>query len=103
MKKIVVTALICCMACFAWSQHTIQGRVIDKNSQEPLELAYVRFSNTTKGVVTNKQGYFTLDRSANDTSLIISFIGFTTQEIKMADKTSITIEMEKGPVKCRSF
>jgi outer membrane cobalamin receptor len=98
MKKIFITALISCIACFAWSQNTIKGRVIDKNGKEPLELAYVRYSNTTKGVVTNKQGYFTLDRSVNDASIIISFIGFTTQEIKTVGRSAITIEMEKGPV-----
>lgn len=99
MKKIILTALISCIACASRAQVTnIQGRVVDKNSREPLELAYVRYSNTTKGVVTNKQGYFSLERAANDETLIVSFIGFTTQEIKTASHTSITVEMEKGPV-----
>jgi outer membrane cobalamin receptor len=98
MKKIFVTALISCIACVVWGQNTIQGRVIDKNSKEPLELAYVRYSNTTNGVVTNKQGYFSLERSAGDTPIIISFIGFTTREIKTAGRSSIIVEMEKGPV-----
>jgi outer membrane cobalamin receptor len=101
MKKVIITALISCMACVAWSQGAIQGRVIDKNSQEPLELAYVRWSNTTQGVITNKQGYFTLNKTAteqNDATLIISFIGFTTREIKTSGRTSLVVEMEKGPV-----
>ena len=101
MKKCIITAFICCMVSMAWSQQTIQGRVIDKSSREPLELAYVRCSNATRGVMTNKQGYFTLNRSTADqtvSSLIISFIGFVTQEIKTAGRTSITVEMEKGPV-----
>src|SRR5688572_5231200 len=101
MKKNILTALISCMVCVAWSQGTIQGRVIDKNSQEPLELAYVRWSNTNQGVISNKQGYFTLNKTTteqNETSLIISFIGFTTREIKTAGRTSLVVEMEKGPV-----
>jgi hypothetical protein len=101
MKKIITTALICCIACVAWSQGTIQGRVVDKNSKEPLELAYVRWSNTTQGVITNKQGYFTLNRTAaalNDSALIISFIGFVAKEIKTTGHTSVVVEMDKGPV-----
>ncbi|HEX6428048.1 MAG TPA: TonB-dependent receptor [Niastella sp.] len=101
MKKIIITVLISCMACVAWSQATIQGRVIDKNSKEPLELAYVRWSNTTQGVITNKQGYFNLNKTATeqtDAALIISFIGFTTREIKTDGRNSVLIEMEKGPV-----
>src|SRR5687768_14358255 len=96
MKRIIITALISCMACAAWSQGAIQGRVIDKNSQEPLELAYVRWSNTNQGVITNKQGYFTLNKTTTDeTALIISFIGFTTREIKTDGRTSLVVEMEK--------
>ena len=80
MKKTVILALACLLASAAFSQSTLQGRVIDKNNQEPLELAYVRWSNTTQGVITNKQGNFTLNKTAaeNDATLIVSFIGFTT-------------------------
>jgi hypothetical protein len=99
MKRFFLTALIACMVCAALGQNaTIQGRVIDNNSREPLELAYVHYSNTTRGVVTNKQGYFSLEKSANDATVIISFIGFTTQEIHPANRTPIIVEMEKGPV-----
>jgi len=100
MKKLISTVLIVCMTFTAWSQGAIQGRVIDKISREPLELAYVRWSNTTQGVVTNKQGYFILNkRTAERTdSLTISFIGFATQVIKTNAGFSPVIEMEKGPV-----
>jgi hypothetical protein len=100
MKKFIITVLSCFVASVTWSQSSVQGRVIDKNSREPLELAYVRWSNTTDGVITNKQGYFTLNKTAtgNDATLIVSFIGFSTKEIKTAGQSSIVIEMEKGPV-----
>lgn len=100
MKKIFLIAFTCFLASAAFSQNAIQGRVIDKNSQEPLELAYVRWSNTTQGVVTNKQGYFSLNKTAaeNDAALIISFIGFATREFKTTGHSPIVVEMEKGAV-----
>ena len=98
MKQSFLAALICCITSVAWSQNTIQGRVIDKTSKEPLELAYVRYSNTTSGVVTNKQGYFSLEKSAGDIPIIISFIGFTTREIKTSGGNAVVVEMEKGTV-----
>jgi outer membrane cobalamin receptor len=99
MKKYIVTALICFFSNLAWSQGTLQGRVIDKNSKEPLELAYVRWSKTSQGVVTNKQGYFSLNSAdKNDGILIVSFIGFTTKEITATGNNTIIVEMEKGPV-----
>ena len=100
MKKVFIIAFTCFLATAGFSQHAIQGRVIDKNSQEPLELAYVRWSNTTQGVVTNTQGYFTLNKTVaeNDTALMISFIGFATREFKVTAHSPVVIEMEKGPV-----
>jgi outer membrane cobalamin receptor len=99
MKKTLLTALIGCIACVARGQGTaVQGRVIDKISKEPLELAYVHYSNTTRGVVTNKQGYFSLEKSTGNVPLMVSFIGFTTQEINTAGRNAIVVEMEKGPV-----
>src|SRR6478735_3030955 len=100
MKKIIIIAFTCFIASATFSQSTIQGRVIDKNSQGPLELAYVRWSNTTQGVVTNKQGYFNLTKTAaeNDAALIVSFIGFTTKEIKATSNSPVVVEMEKGRI-----
>ncbi|OQP59082.1 TonB-dependent receptor [Niastella vici] len=99
MKKLIATALTVCMTFVAWSQNAMQGRVIDKISREPLELAYVRWSNITQGVVTNKQGYFTLIKRTTDRtdSLTISYIGFATQVVKTNGSNPV-IEMEKGPV-----
>ncbi|MCS3797045.1 TonB-dependent receptor [Niastella sp. OAS944] len=100
MKKFIIIAFTCFLATAAFSQSAIQGRVIDKNSQEPLELAYVRWSNTKQGVVTNKQGYFTLNTTTaeTDAALIITFIGFATKEVKAAGNSPIVVEMEKGPI-----
>jgi outer membrane cobalamin receptor len=100
MMKFFITAFTCFIAHGAFSQGGIQGRVIDKNSREPLELAYVHWGNTTTGVVTNKQGYFSLNRSAaeTDAALVISYIGFATKEIKATGNSPMVIEMEKGPL-----
>lgn len=100
MKKFFIIAFTCFLTTVAFSQIAIQGRVIDKNSREPLELAYVHWSNTSQGVITNKQGYFSLNKSAaeNDSALIVSFIGFATKAIKTAGNSPVVIEMEKGPV-----
>lgn len=99
-KKSLIIFLICC-GCFANAQQTIKGRVIDKAGNEPLELAYIRWSNSQQGVTTNKQGYFTINKNntqSDTNSLIISFIGYTTQQIQANQASSLLIEMEKGPV-----
>jgi outer membrane cobalamin receptor len=100
MKKLLTT-LCCLITCMVFSQVTMQGRVIDKLSREPLELAYVRWSHMQTGVLTNKQGYFNLSSPSaasvtGISSVTISFIGFQTQEVQAGNM--LLIEMEKGPV-----
>ena len=103
--KILIVFFICC-ECFAQAQQTIKGRVIDKAGNEPLELAYVRWTTSKQGVTTNKQGYFTINKNnpQSDTgSLIISFIGYTTQQVQASKTSSLLVEMEKGPVNLKEI
>ena len=64
-------------------------------------MAYIRWGSNNRGVTTNKQGYFSINKKSTaltDTAgLIVSFIGFHTQQIK-PNTSSLLIEMEKGPV-----
>jgi hypothetical protein len=101
-RKTIVFVFIICFGSYAKGQQAVHGRVIDKASKEPLELAYVKWSNSRQGVTTNKQGYFTINKNNANTAdtacIIISYIGFTTQQIKASNNTSLLVEMEKGPV-----
>lgn len=97
---ILAISLIACIPTFA--QNTLRGKVIDKNTREPLELAYVHWSDLTQGVTTNKQGafsIFTKTTAASTPALVISYIGYSTREISIASgTTNLVIELEKGPV-----
>ena len=44
---------------------SIKGYVLDKLTKEPLESVSVYFNNTTLGVITNENGYFTIEKSKN--------------------------------------
>lgn len=55
----------------------ISGIVLDKETNLPIENVAVYFDNTTKGVITNKQGYFSLAyREGIKTPLVISYLGY---------------------------
>lgn len=104
MKKIIAIAFICCSGLLVKGQTVaVHGRVVDKQTKEPLELAYVRWNNNQQqGITTNKQGYFTLTGTSavtDTTSLVVSFIGYHSQHIKTGRHTNnVMVEMEKGPV-----
>lgn len=79
---------------FCVSQN-ITGRVIDKNTQQPLETVAVYFDNTTIGTTTNSNGEFSITYTdAVQSTLVISYLGY--EKVFISDyrsKSNITIEL----------
>lgn len=100
--KLLIVLISCFFTMAAQARQTIGGRVIDKLTKEPLELAYVRWSNAHQGITTNEQGFFSLTYPTTDAAaakLIISFVGYETQEINVAPNTEkLVIALQKGAV-----
>ncbi|HEY4877110.1 MAG TPA: carboxypeptidase-like regulatory domain-containing protein, partial [Puia sp.] len=98
MRNKLIIGLLCfiCSNCFA--QNIIKGKVIDKITLEPLELAVINNETTGKNTLTDKQGNFILKSTASDSlNIFISFIGYKSQQIKIESQTSsLIIKMEKG-------
>ncbi len=69
----------------------ITGAVLD-DTGEPVIGANVVEKGTTNGVVTDLDGKFSLEVKENAV-LLISYIGYTDQEIQVADKTTFSISM----------
>jgi Outer membrane receptor proteins, mostly Fe transport len=92
------TLFVVLPALFVNAQNMLQGRVIDKATREPLELAYVRVAGSEQTALTNKQGYFSVKGVAMSESLIVSFIGYETKTVQVSDRTELIIELEKGAV-----
>src|ERR1700712_3110504 len=69
----------------------ITGKVVDEKG-EPLIGVSVRIKGTTTGTQTDTRGNFTVDATPQ-TVLVISYIGFTTQEVTVGSRTSLTITL----------
>ncbi len=81
MRKIYfVLAVLLCSA-FAFSQGTLTGTVLDGDSGEPLPGASVVIEGTTTGVATDFDGNFSIEVTNNEGTLVISYIGFTAQNV----------------------
>lgn len=64
---------------------TVCGILISDTDKQPLLGASVLLANSTKGVITDEQGMFKLSEAPIDNAVIISFLGFKTQSIKVKD------------------
>ncbi|MBV6428305.1 MAG: Vitamin B12 transporter BtuB [Haliscomenobacter sp.] len=98
MKKLSLVILLVLGALgFANAQRTITGKVTDQKG-EPLIGASVLVARTTVGTVTDLDGSFSLDLPADATTIIVSYTGYTSQEIELGNQTLFDIQLEEGEV-----
>ena len=93
----IVIVLMCLLLGFAqWSfaqGNPIKGKVID-GAGEPVLGANVAQKGTGAGTVTDDNGNFTLNVPGNAT-LVISYLGYTTKEVKVNNQSNLTIQLEE--------
>ena len=98
MKKFVTGILTLlflqlCLTTFA-QQKKISGTVLSSNNT-PVPAASVLLKGDKIGTQTDINGHFTIDASPGNT-LIISAVGFSTQEIEVGNSSTISITLQAG-------
>lgn len=80
-----------------FAQVKLSGIVLDEKG-EPVPFANVYFKNSSEGLITNENGKFYLESKNNHKILIVSFIGYKTQEV-VIDKPvmyNIKVQLQEG-------
>lgn len=90
---LVIALLLCCPGrLLAQDVREIQGTVQEKGSQSALPGVNVVVKGTTRGTTTNAEGRFAISAKPSDV-LIVSFIGYVSQEIPVGTQSVVTVEM----------
>jgi TonB-linked SusC/RagA family outer membrane protein len=96
MRKLVLLALCISLAVSQlWAQatRTVTGKVTDA-SGNPVTAAAVQVKGNTKvGTTTANDGSFSLNVPQNATALIISSLNYATQEISIAGKNNVAVQL----------
>ncbi|QLG45741.1 SusC/RagA family TonB-linked outer membrane protein [Costertonia aggregata] len=80
--------------CFGWAQsQDVSGTVSDANG--PLPGASVLVKGTTNGTQTDFDGNYTLNNIGSDATLVISYIGYKTQEIAVNGQSTINATLQE--------
>ncbi|HEY0652175.1 MAG TPA: SusC/RagA family TonB-linked outer membrane protein [Chryseosolibacter sp.] len=95
MQRILILAgLIAFLLPSAFAQETIfSGTVRDGADNTVIPGVSVSVKGTKSGVITDTEGKFSVSASPGST-LVFSFIGYTTQEIKLGAGTSLNVTMQ---------
>jgi len=73
---------------------SISGLILDGSSQIPLPNAEVKVQGTDMGTTTNFDGEFSLENVSSNATLVISYLGFKSEKVKVEGKTEFTIELQ---------
>lgn len=101
MKSIVLmTGLAAASLGSAYAQQAaVRGTILDAQSQQPLPGVSVVVPGTTTGTATDASGRFALALPAGARELIISFIGYNAQQVRVpAAGQPLTVRLEAAPV-----
>ena len=91
-KRGYITLLALLVSIITFAQGvTVKGTVLDEN-QEPLIGATVQVKGESTGAAADLDGNFTLKAKKNAT-LVVSYIGYLTQEVRLQGKTQVTIQL----------
>ncbi|MCL6293920.1 SusC/RagA family TonB-linked outer membrane protein [Jejuia spongiicola] len=75
------------------AQNTITGTITDSNTGIPLGGANVIEKGTANGVSTDFDGNYSITVSSSTATLVISYIGYTNQEIAVNNQSTINIAL----------
>ena len=73
-----------------FAQKTITGKVTDANGNL-IQNACVLIKGSKTGTTTDANGVFSISLPASANTIVISYVGFATQEINVADKTNVEV------------
>ncbi|MFZ9504678.1 MAG: SusC/RagA family TonB-linked outer membrane protein, partial [Cyclobacteriaceae bacterium] len=77
---------------------TVTGKVTSAEEKSPLPGVNILIKGTNRGTTTDANGQFTLTLSPNDKILIVSSIGYRSQEITIEGRSQLNILMESDQV-----
>jgi hypothetical protein len=91
MKRLLFSLLfLCALSGFAQSK---VGGIVKDESGAVVAFANVLFKNSTEGTITNDDGRFYLESDTTYDTLLVSFVGFKTEEIPLPSKVNYNLDI----------
>ncbi len=74
-------------------ERNVKGKVTDSETGEGLPGVNILVKGTTTGTTSDAKGDYAISVSANDATLILSFIGYLSKEVNIGNQTTIDVSL----------
>ena len=93
-KILLLIVLMCCSVSILWAQTRQVSGKVNNETGAPLVGASITVKGSTKGVVTDAQGKFTIAiPTKGNTTLVVSSVGFTNQELSVNNQSNLSVKL----------
>jgi TonB-linked SusC/RagA family outer membrane protein len=92
--KAQLLMLLMLLSLASYGQNLVTGKVTDEKG-EGLPGVTIAVKGTSLGVITDAEGQFTLQNVPSDGIIVVSFIGYVSQELSVAGRTNFEIRLQE--------
>lgn len=93
--------MCCALLCFGFAAmaqtKTITGKVTNLLTGEAMQGVNILADKQKGGVVTDAEGNYSIKVTGKSSTLVFSYVGFSTQTVIIGDKTSIDVKLAPAP------
>ncbi|HEY0655555.1 MAG TPA: carboxypeptidase-like regulatory domain-containing protein, partial [Chryseosolibacter sp.] len=77
-----------------YAQTSVSGKILSGEDNSPIPGANILVKGTTSGTISDAEGNFTLSVPDVNTTLVISFVGYLTQEVPLTGRTTVDVTLQ---------
>ena len=95
LRRLVLSVLALMLCTTVWAQGgiTVKGTVVDSNGEALIGASVVVKGNTSLGTVTDFDGHFSLSVPSESSTLVISYVGMNTREVKVGRQRMFNVTL----------
>ena len=92
MKQLSILLLTMMFCTTTWAQKVdVKGTVVDSNGEALIGASVVVKGNTSLGTITDLDGNFSLSVPSESTTIVVSYVGMNTQELKVGKQRNFNV------------
>lgn len=94
MKKTILFVVVLLLCNVAMAQMKVTGKVTSSEDGSPIPFANIQIKGVRNiGATTDLDGKFTFESISKDAILVVTYIGFTTQEVPVQGRSEVNIAL----------